>query len=208
MLQNNPKQNLFGFQLPPDFFLPEIVDKYNKVIKAMGGTFDNIEDVINESIQEVRIPSLGYELIKQFDTGLQNQSLPDLQIKDLVDQNQITVVFRHTDGYLSYFCLLEHFYRLFQHARDNSVVGQSVKKPHETIKRKVDLPLILLQRNGNPIFIAIYKWVFMLSMPALTFTYATQNREYITFEVNFGFYEFSTKVDLPKIVADQYGNKK
>lgn len=205
MLQNNPKQNLFGFQLPPDFFLPEIVDKYNKVIKAMGGTFDNIEDVINESIQEVRIPSLGYEIIKQFDTGLQNQSLPDLQIKDLVDQNQITVVFRHTDGYLSYFCLLEHFYRLFQHARDNSVVGQSVK---ETIKRKVDLPLILLQRNGNPIFIAIYKWVFMLSMPSLTFTYATQNREYITFEVNFGFYEFSTKVDLPKIVADPYGNKK
>lgn len=203
MLSTDPQSNLFGFQIPDDFFFPSITEKYDKVLKAMGGTFTSIVDVINESIQTVQIPGMSFEMVTQEDsgsTGLNTISLPDKKLRDTIESHEIIVSLRHIDGFLNYFCLLEHFIKYFKHKRDDSVNGET----GGTIKSDLTLPIILLQRSGNPIFVVLFQRCYLTNIPQLEFTYNQSIAEFKTFDIKFYFYEFMTKVSLPKITPSKY----
>lgn len=116
MYSNNPRNDKFSVVFSDDFFIPEICEKYNKILKKSKYPIDNIQDILLESIQGFEtndhVNNLVEQSIKTNSNGSTSVSPPtQTDTQNLALNKVVTIIFRHLDGNLNYNFLQELFYK-------------------------------------------------------------------------------------------------
>lgn len=136
MLGLKGRQDKFRLQFPKDFLLPEIEEKYTKVLTEKHSFIVSPIEFLNESIQGVQILGFTGASMQQQQTNIgvasTNQNTRKLTMMHtfndqtyrseknpvaLIDKT-INVIFRHSLGFINYFMLFENFFT--QYARGTS----------------------------------------------------------------------------------------
>jgi hypothetical protein len=137
MLGLKGRQDKFRLQFPKDFLLPEIEEKYTKVLTEKHSFIVSPIEFLNESIQGVQILGFTGASMQQQQSNIgaastANQNTRKLTMMHtfndqtyrseknpvaLIDKT-INIIFRHSLGFINYFMLFENFFT--QYARGTS----------------------------------------------------------------------------------------
>lgn len=126
------KKDGFRLLLPKDFLLPEIQEKYGKILQKKRSFYVNAIDFLNETIQGVDVlgfqsatiqqeqPSRGLTLADNKNEEENNFMFPSAPYSwrnpqsalSLLDMT-LNIQFRHTLGYLNYMMIYENFLKQY-----------------------------------------------------------------------------------------------
>lgn len=181
----DPRSDLFRVYLPTEFLVPDILAKYDEYLKKHPQIMSSMEDILYESIVEVQMPSIGYNPLESqaHNTPYSTSTIHHMDSKTSALDRSFTISFRHTEAYLTYFCLLEHYVHHFN-------------------SEKTSIGTFALQTTlstGEPIYTVNYTNVLMIGMPELELSYSNSDRSFGTFSVTFYFSSFYSSFELPKL---------
>ena len=169
----NSRANSFYFVFPKGFFPSGVQDKYFQYIKNQSIPYDTLTQYMNSTIQSVSFPSLSASTVTQtrpLGKSITYQSSTPIQ--NMFSQG-FTVTFRMAEGFINYFVMLE------------TVLGHlNFKNPELFVE---NLPLQVLDNNGNVISTAKFKGVTITSLSELTLNYTQNAPTATTFSVGFNY---------------------
>jgi hypothetical protein len=188
----NPRQDLFKFRFPSTVVKPKIYEKYNAYLAQVPRVQDDIVAALNESIQGLTLPGVGYTPITQTATrapgyvkSAQN-IISSESVQALMDKT-ITITIRHTEAYLTYFLMLEVFYDAY----DFTTPMKS--------RTFGTFPVQTLNLAGNPIYTILFKDILFTSISELSLSYTQTDRSFQTFDCTFMFSTFDTTFEIPSL---------
>jgi hypothetical protein len=190
------RQDGFRLLFPKEFLVPEIEEKYAKILAEKHGYYLTPIDFINESIQKVNVLGFQNATVQQQQSSRgeptidpnrveQNKFLyaaTDYNYRNGVSPISLTdrtfnVTFRHTLGYLNYFILFENFW--YQFARD--------MKYDDLMQR---LSIDIINEKGSIYSRIVLFYPLINSMDMLEFDYSQPIAQSQTFNVEFKYSDF------------------
>lgn len=180
----NARANSFYFVFPKGFFPSGISDKYFQYIKSQSIPYDTLTQYMNSTIQSISFPSLQASSVTQTrplgKTITYQSSVP---IQNMFSQG-IDVTFRMAAGFINYFVMLE---TMLEHL--------NFKNPDLFVE---NLPLQVLDNNGNVITSVQFKGVTLSSLSELNLNY-TQNAPAPTaFTVGFNYNYITIDLEMAR----------
>ena len=187
-----------GFRLlfPKEFLVPQIEEKYTKILADKHGYYLTPIDFINESIQKVNVLGFQNATVQQQQSSRgeptidpnrveQNKFLyaaTDYNYRNGVSPISLTdrtfnVTFKHSLGYLNYFILFENFW--YQFARD--------MKYDDLMQR---LSIDIINEKGSIYSRIVLFYPLINSMDMLEFDYSQPVAQSQTFNVEFKYSDF------------------
>ena len=193
MLSNNPVNDKFLLTFSDDFFIPSICEKYNKLLSQKRYPLLSIQDMVQESIQTFEGPSFAFEPNEQQvkdsnGASTTTNTTAKSSIQNLASQKRFSVNFRHTDGFLTYFCLFEHYLKRYSLGKENP----TSRKPFNSVT------LTTFSRLSVPMCRVMYAQCLMLDMPPLLQSYSNIERNFSEYSITFSYNTLSTSVDIPE----------
>jgi len=114
----NAKQNMFSIWFPPDFFYPEVVEKWEPIVKRLKLPYQTIEDFFNSSIQSITMPSMDLGIVhqqqRQFDIGYKGGK----ELEPIFDKN-IDVTFKLSEGFITYWIIFDQIEKFLEYDEGN-----------------------------------------------------------------------------------------
>lgn len=189
MFSQNPRADQFKIIFPDDFYIKEITDKYDDLLNQKPYIFNNINSLLEESIRTFDTPEFGYNLIEQLESngdGVSriHQQVPKESEQKLAEKT-FSITFRHCDGFLTYFMMLEHFFSRYKLGTNPN------RKNFGPIIIEINLP------NGLAVCRIKLRRVNLIGVPSLSLDYASTARDQSTFTCTFGYDLFETTFELP-----------
>ena len=187
-----------GFRLlfPKEFLVPQVEEKYTKILADKHGYYLTPIDFINESIQKVNVLGFQNATVQQQQSSRgeptidpnrveQNKFLyaaTDYNYRNGVSPISLTdrtfnVTFKHSLGYLNYFILFENFW--YQFARD--------MKYDDLMQR---LSIDIINEKGSIYSRIVLFYPLINSMDMLEFDYSQPVAQSQTFNVEFKYSDF------------------
>lgn len=191
MFATNPQFNLFKFSFPSDFFKKGITDKYDEWLKVEPLNVDKIEQVINQSIQTVTMPSFGLEPTLQLQPhqggGVEVGSSSVQPWEKLVEDKNFTITMKHNSGFMTYFLMLEHY---IQYADSkNGDLNDYSKVP--------DMNLVIYDNFKNILFTFTFNGVQFIGLDELELSKTRIHNEFTTFGCRFRFNSYKLDFHTP-----------
>jgi len=187
MLITNPRQDLFAFNFPSTFFDTEILAKYDKLVQYYNIPYRNMKDVINASIMNISTPAFEYTPIEQIQnagsTAYNQYKRSNENIQNLI-QKTFTVSIKHVSGYLTYYCMLEHYFKFYSRQSDKRNLGT--------------FPMQTLDELGNTICTIKHNRVLFTGITGLDLAYSNSDRSFISFDCSFYYSDFDTSITIPE----------
>jgi hypothetical protein len=190
------RQDGFRLLFPKEFLVPQIEEKYTKILADKHGYYLTPIDFINESIQKVNVLGFQNATVQQQQSSRgeptiddnrteQNKFLyaaTDYNYRNGVSPISLTdrtfnVTFRHSLGYLNYFILFENFW--YQFARD--------MKYDDLMQR---LSIDIINEKGSIYSRIVLFYPLINSMDMLEFDYSQPIAQSQTFNVEFKYSNF------------------
>jgi hypothetical protein len=190
------RQDGFRLLFPKEFLVPEIEEKYAKILAEKHGYYLTPIDFINESIQKVNVLGFQNATVQQQQSSRgeptidpnrveQNKFLyaaTDYNYRNGVSPISLTdrtfnVTFKHSLGYLNYFILFENFW--YQFARD--------MKYDDLMQR---LSIDIINEKGSIYSRIVLFYPLINSMDMLEFDYSQPIAQSLTFNVEFKYSDF------------------
>ncbi len=180
----NARANSFYFVFPKGFFPPGVQNKYFQYLKSQSLPYDTLTQFMNSTIQTVSFPSLAATNVTQTrplgKTITYQSSTP---IQNMFSQG-FSVSFRAAEGFTNYFIMLE---TMLEHL--------NFKNPEPFMG---NLPLQILDNNGNVITTVQFKGVTVSSLSELSLNY-TQNAPTATaFSAGFNYNYLSIDLEMAR----------
>lgn len=178
----NARANSFYFVFPKGFFPPGVQDKYFQYIKSQSIPYDTLTQYMNSTIQSVSFPSLQVDSVTQtrpLGKTITYQSATPIQ--NMFSQG-FNVTFRMAEGFINYFVMLE---TMLEHL--------NFKNPNLFVE---NLPLQILDNNGNVIVTAKFKGVTIASLSELTLNYTQNNPTATSFSAGFNYNYLSLDLNM------------
>lgn len=178
----NVRQNGFLFSFPPDFFAPEIKEKYKKYFQSLILPYDTIEDFMSSTIQSIQWPGWTMQSVPQTRLlGKQQEYKNSKQVVDLFSR-EFTITFKMTDAYLNYFIFLENGLKFLDFANKEQTFSP--------------MRLSLLDNEGYLVSSIVFKRPILLSQQGFNLSYSTNTPDFKTFEAKFSYYDFDIELDF------------
>lgn len=190
------RQDGFRLLFPKEFLVPQIEEKYTKILTDKHGYYLTPIDFVNESIQKVNVLGFQNATVQQQQSSRgeptidpnrveQNKFLyaaTDYNYRNGVSPISLTdrtfnVTFRHSLGYLNYFILFENFW--YQFARD--------MKYDDLMQR---LSIDIINEKGSIYSRIVLFYPLINSMDMLEFDYSQPVAQSQTFNVEFKYSDF------------------
>ena len=191
------RQDGFRLLFPKEFLVPQVEEKYTKILANKHGYYLTPIDFINESIQKVNVLGFQNGTVQQQQTS---RGTEPTMYEDRVEQNNFlyagtefnyrngvspialtdrtfNVTFRHSLGYLNYFILFENFW--YQFSRDMK---------YEDLVQKLYVD-ILNERGEIYSRIALF-YPMINGMDMLEFDYSQPVAQSQTFNIEFKYSDF------------------
>lgn len=190
------RQDGFRLLFPKEFLVPQVEEKYSKILAEKHGFYLSPIDFINESIQKVNVLGFQNATVQQQQPSRgeptidpnrveQNKFLyaaTDYNYRNGVSPISLTdrtfnVTFRHSLGYLNYFILFENFW--YQFARDMK---------YEDLMQRLSIDII--NEKGSIYSRIVLFYPLINSMDMLEFDYSQPVAQSQTFNVEFKYSNF------------------
>lgn len=178
----NARANSFYFVFPKGFFPSGVQDKYFQYIKSQSIPYDTLTQYMNSTIQSVSFPSLQVDNVTQtrpLGKTITYQSATPIQ--NMFSQG-FNVTFRMAEGFINYFVMLE---TMLEHL--------NFKNPNLFVE---NLPLQILDNNGNVVVTAKFKGVTIASLSELTLNYTQNNPTATSFSAGFNYNYLSLDLNM------------
>lgn len=178
----NARANSFYFVFPKGFFPPGVQDKYFQYIKSQSIPYDTLTQYMNSTIQSVSFPSFQVDNVTQtrpLGKTITYQSATPIQ--NMFSQG-FNVTFRMAEGFINYFIMLE---TMLEHL--------NFKNPNLFVE---NLPLQILDNNGNVVVTAKFKGVTIASLSELTLNYTQNNPTATSFSAGFNYNYLSLDLNM------------
>lgn len=191
MFSQNPRPDSFKFIIPDTFFIQDICSKYNQFLKQKPVVLTSIEQMLLESMQSIDSPEFGFNAISQIiqdgnQAGYDSFQAPKESVQKLTEKTFV-ITFRHCDGFMTYFLMLEHFFKRYE------MGAGSDRKPFGTAILETLMP------NSYPICRIKFHRCMLVGVSNISLTYSGLNRDASTFSCTFAYSEFETSFDLPDL---------
>lgn len=178
----NVRQNGFVISFPPDFFAPEIKEKYKQYFQSLILPYDTIEDFMSSTVQSIAWPGWNMPTVSQTRLfGKQQEYKSSKQIADLFSR-EFTLTFKMTDAYLNYFIFLE-----------NSLKFLDFENKDQTFS---PIRLSLLDNEGYLVSSIIFKRPILISQDGFNLSYSTNTPDFKTFTAKFQYFNFDIELDF------------
>lgn len=179
----NVRQNGFIFSFPPDYFAPEIKEKYKKYYQSLILPYDTINDFMSATIQSIDFP--GWQMEPTVQTrlfGKKQEYKNSTQVVDLFTR-EFTITFKLTDAYLNYFIFLENSLKYL----DFSSRDQPTFSP---------MRLSLLDNEGYLVSSVIFKRPVLKAQEGFKLSYSSATPDFRTFTAKFAYFDFDIELDF------------
>ncbi|BBI90636.1 hypothetical protein HYO65_gp244 [Tenacibaculum phage PTm1] len=192
MFSLDPRPDLFRTRLPDKFIEPNILTKYDAFIKQKPFVFDSFIDVMNESIQSFDIPAFGFSATIQDGNrdnalgAIERVHVPHQSVQKFID-NTFTITFKHTEAYMSYWFMVEHWFKKYQLGKDGNRVPMDF------------LLLELLDYKLNSIVRIKFNKVLFTGVDGVSFAYNNIDRTSDTFTATFQYGTLQPVFDIPTL---------
>lgn len=192
MVAANPLFSAFKFEISKDFFKSAIIDKYDEWLKIQPLNVDTMSSAVNQSIQSITLPSMGLDPIIQQQAssgGTIEVATTSVQpYESLVEDKNLTITMRHTNGFMNYFTMMEHY---IQYANGtNGTIADFSSVP--------DFILMVTDNRKNVLFSINFTGVLFIGMDELELSKAKITNEFTTFQCRFRFNSFSLNFHTPE----------
>jgi hypothetical protein len=178
----NVRQNGFIFHFPPDFFAPEIKEKYKKYYQSLILPYDTIDEFMVSTIQSVDFSGWQMEPAAQTRLfGKQQEYKNSKQVVELFTR-EFTITFKLTDAYLNYFIFFENALKYLDFSN---------KQPTFSPMR-----LSLLDNEGYLVSSIIFKRPILKQQAGLKLSYSSATPEFTTFTAKFVYFDFDVELDF------------
>lgn len=192
MVAMNPQFNLFKIAIPQDFFKDGITKKYDEWLCIEPMNVTKISSAVNQSIQTVTLPSFGLEPVVQQQPALggaiEVSSTSVSPFESLVEDKNFTITLKHTNGFMTYFLLLEHYIQYAESTNGN--------RPDFT--KVPDMSLQITDIHKNILFNFTFQGVTFTGIDELELSKATVQSEFTTFQIRFRFNSYKLDFYTPE----------
>ena len=178
----NVRQNGFIFNFPPDFFAPEIKEKYKKYYQSLILPYDTIDEFMSSTVQQIDFPSWAMQPVQQTrPLGKLQEYKNSKPLKELFTR-EITLTMKISDAYLNYFIFLE-----------NSLEFLDFSNKEQTLK---PIKLLMLNNEGYSVSSITFNNPILMSQTGIKLSYSSVTPQFNTFEVKFKYFDFKLDVDF------------
>lgn len=181
----NARANSFYFVFPKGFFPDKVHTKYINYLKKQPNPYDTLTSYMNSTIQSISFPSIvmdSAEQVRNLGKRINYQSATPVQ--DLFSR-EFEVSFRIAEGYINYFIMLETILDYLD-LKNSRVFIQN-------------LPLRILNNNGEIISSIIYKEITLTSMTSIDLNYTQNSPSVYTFSVGFKCNYMDLELEIGKV---------
>lgn len=167
----NTRPSSYYFVFPKGFFPNRVMEKYEDYIKSQPVPFDTVRDFLNSTIQGVTLPSLAVETVEQIrPLGKRIEYTGSKPVQDLFNK-EFSISFRTVDGYINYWIFMETLLYFLNFKNEQLFIQQ--------------LPLRILDNEGNITVSVIFTEVLITSFSELTLDYTQYDPQDISFSIGF-----------------------
>ncbi len=170
MLRNS-KGNLFYFRFPKDFVPKEVEDKYQVLLKRYAMPYITVQEYLNSLVISTELPSIDLDLTNQMSATQRRNFRPGLPTSKTIE-NSFNVVLKLTEGFLSYFMLLD----IIKHWNENE---SYIDKYLPTFVFKT------LDFQGYTMADIVYEEVLFSSISNISISYSEVTPSFNNFTVGF-----------------------
>jgi hypothetical protein len=167
VLSNLSQQFIVYFS--PNYFYPEVQERWLPVIKKLSIPYTNVEDFINAQIQSFNLPAINMQTVNQQWGSYKTTKRGGYNMDQQMDK-QLTLTIKLTEGYTSYF-----------------IMRQQIELYYQTIKTKPlywsPIVVDILDDFGHAIITYEQEQITPESISDLNLTYAAKLGSYNTFTV-------------------------
>lgn len=179
----NSRQNGFIFHFPPDYFAPEVKEKYKKYYQSLILPYDTINDFMSSTVQSIDFPGWQMDPVVQTRIfGKKQEYKNATQVVDLFTR-EFSITFKLTDAYLNYFIFLENSLKYL----DFSNREQPTFSP---------MRLSLLDNEGYLVSSIIFNRPVLKSQDGFKLSYSSATPDFRTFTAKFAYFDFDIELDF------------
>lgn len=192
MLSLNPRTDLAEFIFDDKFWVPSICKKYDDHLKSKNYPIDDIREMVAESLKTFEIPGMSSGVTKQLqfvDGRPIETNTPDNVNKLQALGKTLQLTFRHTDGYMTYWCLWEHMNAKLD--KDKALVVS-------------DFPMIVRNMYGQKMLHVIYKNALCTGIDGLLIDYQNFERSAKEFTMTWELDRWSVEFTPPRQAVKGY----
>ena len=114
----NAKNSMFSIWFPPNFFYPEVVVKWEPIIKRLKLPYETIEDFFNSSIQSITMPPMNLEAVTQQQSQFKINYKGGKELEPTFDKT-LDVTFKLSEGFITYWIIFEQIEKFLEYKEGN-----------------------------------------------------------------------------------------
>ena len=174
----NSLNNQFVVRFPPNFFYPELRERWLPVVKRLKLPYSSLEDFINASIQSVDFPTveLGNPTQQQGQFPIVYRTGKELEA---TFEKNLTVTFKLSEGFISYWILFEQIELYLEYGK---------KAPFWP-----PMYISFLDHHGFELVAFSFEKIVPSGLSQFQISYATTAAEFNTFTLNMQYGRFQIK---------------
>lgn len=191
----NPNTDKFTIEFGSNFYVPELMDKYNEFLFHKNGPIKDIQSHVHESIQSIQIPGMTLSTVAVNDmsniggAGTVRSSAPltvnrqypgNAPLGALIESTSVVVTFRNT--LINWMYIYELFRTYYQ---------------RQSKMEEFFIDITLRDASEIPMLQIYFDDCFTSAMPGLEFSFNTAFRESKTFDATFTFNKMDVNFLIP-----------
>ena len=114
----NAKNNMFTIWFPPNFFYPEIIERWEPVVKRLKLQYQTVEDFFNASIQSVTMPAMDLNTVEQQQRQFEIRYKGGKELEPVFEKS-LEVTFKLSEGFITYWIIFEQIERYLEYQDGN-----------------------------------------------------------------------------------------
>jgi hypothetical protein len=114
----NAKQNMFTIWFPPNFFYPEVVKKWDPVVKRLKLPYETTEDFFNASIQSITLPAINLSPVMQQQSQFPIVYKGGKELEPLFEK-KLDITFKLSEGFVTYWILFDQIEQYMTYQEGN-----------------------------------------------------------------------------------------
>jgi len=103
---------------PPNFFYPEIIERWTPVVKRLKLPYNTLEDFFNASIQSITMPPVDLSSVEQQQSQF-NIAYKGGKELEPVFEKTLDVTFKLTEGFITYWIIFDQIEKYLLYQEDN-----------------------------------------------------------------------------------------
>ena len=172
----NSKSNMFAIWFPPNFFYPEILERWEPVVKRLKLPYETVEDFFNSSIQSITIPPVDLTTVIQQQSQFKIEQRGGKELEADWEKT-LDVTFKLSEGFITYWIIFEQI-ELFLEYKESKPFWPAMY-------------VSFLDLHGFELVVFEFNKIIPLGLSQFEVSYATTAAEFNTFSLGLKYNRFN-----------------